>query len=254
MNSRTNQDRSFDNRERGGYDRETLRGGDPRAEAFRMLLGGLFTGRGGGLEEDYRFGQSQNDPREQGNLGRFGRGGYDPTQHQITPQQLIERLREVETERGLLLSVLGINPQGRNIGQQFDVRDLYDLFTQFTQQQGRQQRDNQGVGLRGVSPKSVNRNDEHIKDEVITRLTEHEDIDPTDIEVQVKQGEVTITGTVAHRHEKLNIEHVVGNVIGVKDVQNQIKVVKASQERGEGGTNATGRQTQGRDQRPHAQS
>ena len=49
-------------------------------------------------------------------------------------------------------------------------------------------------------------------------------LDAGEIEVQVKNGEVTLTGTVSDRLAKRHAEDMIERVSGVRDVQNNIKV------------------------------
>jgi hypothetical protein len=63
-------------------------------------------------------------------------------------------------------------------------------------------------------------------------LTRHGDIDATDIEVRVQQGEVTLTGTVNDRWAKRLAEDIAEDVVGVTDVQNQLRVRRASESQG----------------------
>lgn len=49
-------------------------------------------------------------------------------------------------------------------------------------------------------------------------------IDATDVEVTVHNGEVTLRGQVDHRHAKRLAEDIAESVLGVKDVNNQIKI------------------------------
>ncbi len=76
----------------------------------------------------------------------------------------------------------------------------------------------------GRGPKGWQRSDERIREDVSERLSDHPDIDASDIEVEVKQGEVILKGTVKERHAKRLAEDVAEGVSGVRDVQNQIRV------------------------------
>lgn len=76
----------------------------------------------------------------------------------------------------------------------------------------------------GKGPKGWQRSDERIKEEVCETLARHPEIDASDIEVNVQNCEVTLTGTVTEREAKRIAEDAVERVFGVKDVQNQIKV------------------------------
>jgi BON domain len=78
----------------------------------------------------------------------------------------------------------------------------------------------------GRGPKNWQRSDERIKDDVSERLSDHPDIDASEIEVQVKNAEVILIGTVDHRDSKRLAEDIAQCVSGVKDVHNQIHVEK----------------------------
>lgn len=56
------------------------------------------------------------------------------------------------------------------------------------------------------------------------RLTDHPRIDASDIDVQVKQGEVTLTGNVQDRTTKWHVEDLVMSCRGVRDVHNQLRM------------------------------
>jgi PleD family two-component response regulator len=76
----------------------------------------------------------------------------------------------------------------------------------------------------GRGPKGYRRSDDRIREDVNEELTRHPDIDPSDIEVRVEQCEVTLTGTVDHRHAKRLAEDLAERVSGVTEVHNQIRV------------------------------
>src|SRR5690606_16652833 len=76
----------------------------------------------------------------------------------------------------------------------------------------------------GKGPKGYTRSDEKIKDEINDRLYNDSYIDASDIDVNVTDGEVTLTGTVDHKSTKRRAEDITENVSGVKDISNHIKV------------------------------
>ncbi len=103
-----------------------------------------------------------------------------------------------------------------------------------------------GGNYAGRGPKNWQRSDERIKEDINERLTEHSQIDATEIEVQVRNGEVTISGTVEDRRTKRMVEDLIEGVSGVKDVHNQLRASQAGaqQENGSGGdVHATGVKT-----------
>lgn len=81
---------------------------------------------------------------------------------------------------------------------------------------------------RGKGPKNYRRSDERIHEEICERLKQHADLDASEIEVQVKGGTVTLTGTVADRAEKRMAEDAIDDISGVADVNNQVRVRQQS--------------------------
>ena len=58
----------------------------------------------------------------------------------------------------------------------------------------------------------------------VRQLVEDDQIDASQIEVTVKNGEVTLSGTVDDRRAKREAEDCASSVSGIHDVQNQIRV------------------------------
>lgn len=83
----------------------------------------------------------------------------------------------------------------------------------------------------GHGPKGYQRSDERIMEDICDRLTQHGQIDASDINVQVDKGEVTLQGTVPDRRMKRTAEDVAESVSGVWDVNNQLHLSR-SQQRG----------------------
>jgi hypothetical protein len=76
----------------------------------------------------------------------------------------------------------------------------------------------------GRGPKGYRRSDERIREEISDRLMTHPDIDASEIELAVRNGVVTMTGTVEDRHEKRLAEYIAEDALGVEDVENRLKV------------------------------
>jgi osmotically-inducible protein OsmY len=76
----------------------------------------------------------------------------------------------------------------------------------------------------GRGPKNYQRSDERIREDVCVRLTDHPEIDASEIEVRVDGGEVTLSGEVDSRPVKRIAEDVAHSVAGVRDVHNQLRV------------------------------
>ena len=77
---------------------------------------------------------------------------------------------------------------------------------------------------RGRGPKGYKRSDERIHEDVCERLTEDRFIDASNVEVVVKDGEVTLSGTVASRGLKRRAEDLAELASGVQHVQNNLRV------------------------------
>lgn len=76
----------------------------------------------------------------------------------------------------------------------------------------------------GRGPKGYGRSDEFIREDVCERLTQDPWIDASEIEVEVRDGVVTLKGTVDSRQTKRTAEEVIDSVAGIKDVANQLRV------------------------------
>ena len=77
---------------------------------------------------------------------------------------------------------------------------------------------------RGRGPRSYKRSDERIKEDVNDRLTDDPYLDASDIEVELSNAEVTLSGTVKARQDKRRAEDLAESVSGVSHVQNNIRV------------------------------
>ncbi len=76
----------------------------------------------------------------------------------------------------------------------------------------------------GVGPRGYKRSGSQIQDDVSQRLWLDAQLDASDIEVQVNDAVVTLTGTVQSRQMKRWAEDIAWAVPGVDDVQNQLRV------------------------------
>jgi len=118
--------------------------------------------------------------------------------------------------------------------------------SQYGQSNWRQQQQGR---FSGRGPKGYQRSDDRIKEDVCERLTHHGDLDASEIEVQVRSGEVTLTGSVDERNAKRMAEELAENVSGVKDVHNQIRVQdRSSQHSGANQLGSTSSQSSGSNQ------
>ncbi|HET7539043.1 MAG TPA: BON domain-containing protein [Polyangiaceae bacterium] len=78
----------------------------------------------------------------------------------------------------------------------------------------------------GRGPKGYTRSDDRIREDVCERLSENDEVDASEIEVQVQDRKVTLTGSVENRRMKHIAEDLAEAVSGVDDVDNRITVKK----------------------------
>ena len=77
----------------------------------------------------------------------------------------------------------------------------------------------------GKAPKGYTRSDARIREDVCERLM-YSPYDASGVEITVTHGEVTLAGVVHTRADKWGIEDVAEAVLGVRDVHNQIRLVR----------------------------
>ena len=85
-------------------------------------------------------------------------------------------------------------------------------------------------GHRGRGPKNYTRSDDRIKEDVNDRLTDYNYLDASDIEVDVKNSEVILSGAVDSRYEKRLAEDIAESVTGVRNVENRLRIRREQQQ------------------------
>lgn len=91
-------------------------------------------------------------------------------------------------------------------------------------------------------PKGYQRSDDRLREEIVDALLSRRSIELDEVEIQVNDGSVTLTGTVQSRQQRYEIEDVADGVWGVKEITNNIKV-------GSGSTGASASETSSKDTR-----
>jgi hypothetical protein len=211
-----------------GWERDSMGGPGYRGEReFGGSSAGSFGGQGYGQRGfESAGGWQPNAPQGWGNQGRTRGGSWDQNESW-------EQGRSGRGRWGQGYSDEGMTGQGQQGGQRFGGQGY-----------GSQGRSGGGggtfyyeeVGLipgphSGRGPRGYQRNDQRIEEDISERLTQHGQIDAEDIEVQVRNGEVTLTGTVESRQAKRMAEDLIDSVSGVKDIHNQLRV---QQRKGQG--------------------
>lgn len=119
----------------------------------------------------------------------------------------------------------GDRPEYRREGYASDEHRHGESWSQQLRHGAQQMANRVKRAFRG--PKGYKRSDERIREDVSDRLALQDQVDPSDVEVTVQAGEVTLTGTVQNRHEKFLVEEIADDVSGVTEVHNQLRVRRA---------------------------
>jgi hypothetical protein len=118
----------------------------------------------------------------------------------------------------------GDRPGGQQGMRGYGQQNMYGYGQQPPYNPTMQRGSDREFGHRGKGPKGYTRSDERIRELVSEALADDDQVDASEIEVQVKNGEVILLGSVNARYMKRLAEDVVERVPGVHDVQNQIRV------------------------------
>jgi osmotically-inducible protein OsmY len=182
-------------------------------------------------QQDFRHQQAygqQGSARSQGQQSRYGQypgyseeGGYDRERIQrMQPQSGFQRYgrdpERFDRESRSYGSELGPGTPNLGAGYGYGETERYgESFGTVGRNRGR---------FTGRGPKGYIRSDDRIREDVSDRLEQHGEIDATEIEIRVSNGEVTLEGTVEDRRTKRMAEDVVENCPGVKQVHNRLRV------------------------------
>ena len=77
---------------------------------------------------------------------------------------------------------------------------------------------------KGKGPRDYRRSEDRIREDVCDRLADDDYVDASNINVQIQNDEVVLSGTVNSREEKRRAEDVVESISGVRNVENRIRV------------------------------
>lgn len=179
-----------------GYNREGYYGGGSNRDYDR---GGYYGQR------DYDYGRGSGDYYEQSS-GRSRRYGRD---------------REYDYDRGYG----GGYDYDREERGWFDkAADEVSSWFGDEEAERRRRMDERHQGHRGRGPRNYTRSDDRIKEDINDRLTDDFYLDASDIDVEVNNGEVTLTGTVDSRFAKRRAEDIAEDVSGVSHMENRLRV------------------------------
>jgi hypothetical protein len=127
-----------------------------------------------------------------------------------------------------------INPSnhGRDYEQNAGYRESYNRLSyddapgggpRRRREEGEHRQIPAGVTHRGKGPKSYQRSDDRIREDIEDILMEDPYVDASDIEVEVQSGEVILKGMVDNKLTKRRVENLVESVAGVKQTENRLR-------------------------------
>lgn len=155
-------------------------------------------------------------------LGNYGRGGYyGSTYDQETYSRERNRSREPGSAQQDNYRNLGDKRWDDGRGGWWEVER--STRHGYTPEQQRMER----AGIhKGKGPRSYHRSDERIKEDINDRLYDDPFLDATDIEVEVRDGEIILKGTVEDRLSKRRAEDICETVSGVKNIENRLRIME----------------------------
>lgn len=77
---------------------------------------------------------------------------------------------------------------------------------------------------RGKAPRNYKRSDQRIMDDIFEVVTADVLVDSSDVEINVTNGEVVLSGNVRDRRDKWRIEDLIERIPGVTNIENRIRV------------------------------
>jgi osmotically-inducible protein OsmY len=236
-----------------GWNQGGTRAGYPGQRSYPV--GGFYPGQGGyrpepgaydsgyrgyGESDDYRRGQGHEyDGAQRGEGSRSQPQGYPDystpqrgyPDSQYRGQGQNQGQGYGSQDRGNIDSVLDRDWSSYSGSRSQPSGDAYS--GQYSQGRAGQRGYGQGSSRQGnygeprsqrTGPKGYQRSDERIREQVVERLMDGTEVDLQDVECHVKDGVVTLSGSVKSRHCRQELENAADSIWGVKDVENNLKV------------------------------
>lgn len=185
----------------------------------------------------WRAENERRDPRDiaaytgvqRGAYGRYDEDDWQPREHDRGYGEYeAERRLSVadERQRRAQLGVHDENPPGRYSGGPPHYRAGYAETISGEPGAGAygRPRGRPGEDFRGRGPRGYVRSDERVREDVSECLTEDPYVDASDIDIVVRQGVVTLSGSIAQRRLKHRAEDLAGSCRGVREVDNRLRV------------------------------
>ncbi|HYO54932.1 BON domain-containing protein [Archangium sp.] len=204
-------------RARGDFDRYGAPGGQrtqhydtDRWDRGQYGLGAGDPGQTGGGEDYQRYGWGRGWSQDQGNDYQPPRVQSSYIEQRPRTGYATSPTRDMDREMG----------HGAGRGGMQGAYPYYEQSPELPRRQGR-------------GPRNYQRSDDRIREDICDRLMQAW-MDADDVSIRVEKGEVTLSGTVKSRNEKRAIEDLAEEVLGVKEVHNEIRVAREQREEDRG--------------------
>ncbi len=214
-------------------DRATLRTQPYDTDRWDRGVYGL--GASGSREDHDRYGWGRGWSQDQ------GRGPYGYGTHRDELPESSPRVRSSYTETDRPRTGYATSPtrdMDRDMGHGAGRGGMQGAYPYYEQSPELPRRERQ----RGRGPRNYQRSDDRIREDICERLMRTW-MDAEDVDIKVDKGEVTLSGTVRSRDEKRAIEDLCEEVLGVKEVHNEIRVAREQPRQDENRESRQGGQT-----------
>lgn len=176
------------------------------------------------------YASGSRDPgRTQSERNPYGRGGYQPQAWSRDPRT--DSAYGHDYEARWPSSGSGSDAYHRPVRwrseSELGSREGRSGYRGWSNSEGARNRDFASPGGNyGKGPKGYVRSDERIREDVCDRLSDDDELDASDITVNVSNGEVRLEGSVIDRQSKHRAEDLAESVSGVQDVTNNLRARK----------------------------
>lgn len=207
-------------RARGEFDRYGARGAQrtQHYDTDRWDRGQYALGAAAEPEDMRRYGWGEGWSQDQGRDRAFGTRGFGDEDYR--PPRIQSSFIEQRPRTGYATSPT--RDMDREMGHgagRGGMQGAYPYYEQSPELPRRQ----------GRGPRNYQRSDDRIREDICERLMRAW-MDADDVDVRVEKGEVTLSGTVNSRDEKRAIEDLAEDILGVKEVHNEIRVARPQQQ------------------------
>ncbi len=165
---------------------------------------GSYGARGRNRDFDQSYGGSRSTSSSRSN---YGRGDYAPAERRDHDRGFFDKAGDE------VASWFGDDEAERR--REMDYRRQQDEHA------------SRGKSHRGRGPNNYSRTDERMLEDACEHLTHDHGVDASDMEVTVKNGELTLDGKVNTRWEKRRAEDCVHDISGITHVQNNLRIREA---------------------------